>query len=82
MIKCILTNRQYQVASYVSDGFTNEHISKLLKIKPRTVERHITTLFESVRSSYPYFNQDKFSKRVKLSNMFKEGLLLINDPKW
>lgn len=41
-----LTPRQHEILGYVAKGMANKEIGKLLFISKRTVESHITSMFQ------------------------------------
>jgi len=46
--KCELTSRELQVLSLVGQGYTNQHIAICLGLSTRTVEAHLTHIFNKL----------------------------------
>lgn len=43
-----LTPREYEVLSYIAKGYSNLRISKGLHIEPKTIERHINSIYSKL----------------------------------
>ncbi|EQC43787.1 helix-turn-helix transcriptional regulator [Bacteriovorax sp. Seq25_V] len=46
-----LTPKEQEVLSYVAGGFTNKEIASAMRISPKTIEYHLTSLFKKTEST-------------------------------
>lgn len=45
-MKGVLTKRQLEIMEWISEGKTTAETATILKISPRTVEKHLEAIFE------------------------------------
>lgn len=65
-----LTPRERQIGLYLSQGFDNNHIAKTLSISVRTVEYHISVIYNRLDVT----EKENVHKRVYTANALREIL--------
>lgn len=71
-----MTPREYEVLELIAHGYNNSAIGKKLIIEKRTVERHITAIFEKL--DLAYVQGSGVHPRVVAANIFRNYQLDVN----
>lgn len=63
----IFSTRETEVAALIAEGWDNDEISRRLIIEPKTVQRHLSNIYEKMGDM---FDCDNRTKRTFLAYLF------------
>jgi DNA-binding NarL/FixJ family response regulator len=63
-----LTDREVEVFKLLCEGFNNAAISRRLSISPKTIEKHVSNIYEKLGTNDPKLNSRCLTLSVAIAN--------------